>query len=93
MLNAYERGLFEVLDPYLTVHDELDSGVPPTAAGAEAARELIETMCTPYPLSVPVLAGSDFGRNWGELQEVDPAQIAPSALRALLLPPSSGEGC
>jgi DNA polymerase I-like protein with 3'-5' exonuclease and polymerase domains len=67
------------------VHDELDSGVPPTAAGAEAARELVRIMESAYPLSVPVLAGCDLGRSWGQLQEYEPAQIDPRAL-ALLLP-------
>jgi DNA polymerase-1 len=69
MLDAYRAGIFSEIELYLTVHDELDSGVPPTAAGAEASHELVRIMCGAYPLSVPVLAGVDIGKSWGELVE------------------------
>lgn len=92
MLEAYKRGLFDVLELYATVHDELDSGVPPTKEGCEAARELNELMCNAYPLSVPVLAGSDLGRSWGELQEIEPRDLTPSALGALLGQQDSSRG-
>jgi DNA polymerase I-like protein with 3'-5' exonuclease and polymerase domains len=75
MLEAYESGVLELLDLSLTVHDELDSGVPPTNEGADAARELHRIMVNTYELCIPVLAGTDFGRNWGELEEIEPHEI------------------
>lgn len=68
MLRAYEAGLFDVLTLYLTVHDELDSGVPRTQEGLDAARELHHIMTHAYDLSIPVLAGIDLGRSWGALR-------------------------
>lgn len=82
MLNAYRAGLFDVLYLYLTVHDELDSGVPRSAAGVEAARELHHILCTPYELSIPVLAGIDVGKNWGELKECELGDFTLEALEA-----------
>lgn len=74
MLEAHQRGLFDVLPLYLTVHDELDYGIPRTREGAEAARELHDLMCNAYQLNIPVLAGCDIGPSWGELQEIDPPE-------------------
>lgn len=82
MLEAYKRGLFEELELYLTVHDELDEGVLPTKAGAEASKELVEVLCSAYPLTVPVLAGVDVGRSWGELQDLSSDPLTPAALLA-----------
>lgn len=66
MLDAYEAGLFDVLELLLTVHDELDCSVPRNAQGVEAARELHHIMTTAYTLNIPVLAGIDLGPSWGE---------------------------
>ena len=70
MLNAYQSGVLAELELYLTVHDELDVGVAPTRAGAEAAVELQRIMLTPYELSVPVLADMGLGSTWGDLGKV-----------------------
>lgn len=72
MLDAYNAGIFDVLELYLTVHDELDTGVPRTKAGVEAVIELHRCMTTAYPLSVPVLAGIDLGANWAKLIKHEP---------------------
>lgn len=82
MLNAYRAGIFDVLTLYLTVHDELDSGVPRTAGGLEAARELHHIMTHAYELSIPVLAGVDIGRNWGQLRKLDIETLNLEALCA-----------
>lgn len=80
MLLAYDAGLYDALDIDLTVHDELDSGVPATREGCEAARELHRIMRDAYLLNIPVLAGCDIGRSWGELEEVDPAALTPEVV-------------
>lgn len=83
MLRAWEAGIFDVLHPYLTVHDELDSGVPRNATGLEAALELHQIMTHAYPLCIPVLAGIDIGRSWGELAEVEPEEFSLAKLQAV----------
>ena len=67
MLDSFEAGVFDVLLLYLTVHDELDSGVPATPEGAEAAAELQRRLTSAYDLRVPVLATRSQGASWGEL--------------------------
>lgn len=69
MLDAYDAGLFDVLELYLTVHDELDSGVPRTPQGCEAARELHHIMTNAYQLCIPVLSSIELGRSWGEVEK------------------------
>ncbi len=83
MLRAYQAGLFDELNLYLTVHDELDTGVPRTAAGLEAARELHQTMTHAYALNIPVLAGTDLGPNWGTLTEFDMEELSLERLQGL----------
>lgn len=80
MLRAYEAGLFDVLDLYLTVHDELDHGVPLTAEGVEAAQELHQIMTHAYPLNIPVLAGIEVGKNWGMLSDIESTKLSVERL-------------
>lgn len=68
---AYEAGIFSVLIPHLTVHDELVTSQPPTKEGQEASRELTHYMETAYTLKVPVYAVTKTGKNWGEVKEVE----------------------
>lgn len=79
MLLAYESGILRELDLYLTVHDELDQGVAPTAAGLEALQELNRIMRSAYALNIPVLVGTDIGRSWGELEK---GELSLSAISA-----------
>lgn len=71
MLDCWNAGVFDVLRPYLTVHDELDTGVPKTKEGSEALKEMVRLMETPVDLSVPLLADCEIGPNWAEVKEVD----------------------
>ena len=75
MLSAYQAGLFEVLEIYLTVHDELDSGIPPTQTGIDAAQHLYSIMRSAYPLNVPVQVECEIGRSWGTLTKTLPATL------------------
>jgi DNA polymerase-1 len=68
MVQAWEEGLFEVLIPHLTVHDEIDCSVPRTQEGRAAALRLKEIMETCLKLRVPILADAEIGENWGKLQ-------------------------
>lgn len=66
MVNAYKKGLFEILLPHLTVHDELDVSVPRTPEGKEALSELKSTMENALKLEVPLKVDCHVGVNWAE---------------------------
>jgi DNA polymerase I-like protein with 3'-5' exonuclease and polymerase domains len=79
MLRAWEGGLCEpgALGAFLlTVHDELDSSVPKTVRGFEAARELKNIMTSVFKLKVPIMVGSGRGDSWGTCVEEDDAKVA-----------------
>ena len=66
MVMAYQQGLFKVLSPHLTVHDELGVSVPRTNEGREAFEQLVYIMEHAMTLNVPILASSKLGSNWAE---------------------------
>lgn len=66
MVDAYEQGVFKVLVPHLTVHDELCVSVPKTNEGREAFDHLVHTMENAMKLHVPILASFKLGANWNE---------------------------
>ena len=70
MYDSYQKGLFNVLIPHLTVHDELDVSVPKTKEGIEALKELKNTMETCVQLKVPITAELEIGKNWADANEL-----------------------
>jgi DNA polymerase I-like protein with 3'-5' exonuclease and polymerase domains len=68
MVDAYEAGVFDVLVPHLTVHDELDQSEPDSVAGREADAELTSIMENTIKFHVPILVESERGPSWGELK-------------------------
>lgn len=66
MVEAHERGLFNVLIPHLTVHDEMDCSIPPTKEGKEAQSELTHVMEQAVKLDVPLIVDCHTGANWAE---------------------------
>lgn len=66
MVNSYEAGLYNVLKPHLTVHDELDVSYKDNSEGRDALRELVHIMETCVELSVPLLVDCHVGKNWAE---------------------------
>ena len=71
MTHAYAMGLFDILIPHLTVHDELDVSIPKTKKGAKAFLELKNVMETCVKLDVPITADAEVGPNWAELTKVE----------------------
>jgi len=67
MLDAWEAGLFDVLTPLVTVHDELGVSAPRTPAGEEAVAELKRLMEQCVQLKVPLVVDVERGPSWGEL--------------------------
>jgi len=70
MYEAYKAGIFDYITPHLTVHDELDSSIPKTNAGAEAFMEAKNIMENCLELRVPIIADMEIGTNWANVEEV-----------------------
>jgi len=70
MVDSWEAGLYEILTPHLTVHDELDVSIPRTRIAREAFRELRRIMETAVLLKVPVISDGEVGPSWGDLTEL-----------------------
>lgn len=66
MLDCYNAGVFDVIIPRLTVHDELDFSMPGTPESEEALKETQWRMENAIPLRIPVIAEVDRGAHWGE---------------------------
>lgn len=66
LVDSYEAGLFNVLLPHITVHDEIDVSVPPTKQGKEALKELKYIMEHCVKLKVPLIVDCHEAKNWAE---------------------------
>ncbi|ARB06150.1 DNA polymerase [Dinoroseobacter phage vB_DshS-R5C] len=66
MVDAWEAGVYDIMVPHLTVHDELNQSVPDTPEGHEAFGELRHIMETTMELSIPIRADGTMGHNWDE---------------------------
>lgn len=69
MVDAFDAGLYDVLPPHQTIHDELIVSIPKTRIGLEAFETLRETMQNAYQLRVPIIVSAESGPNWGEVDE------------------------
>ena len=66
-VDAYEKGVFDVLKIHATVHDENVFSAPKTKEGREAVEALGECMQNSYQevLKVPIRIDKEMGLNWG----------------------------
>jgi DNA polymerase-1 len=69
MVDSYEAGVYNVLYPHITVHDEMDFSIPRTKEGKEAVKELKNIMENCIKIRVPLKAEFEIGENWGNLSE------------------------
>ena len=69
MYESWEAGIYDVLVPHITLHDELDNSVPHTKEGTEAAIELKHIMQNVYKLRIPIIVDAEKGDNWGTTSE------------------------
>ena len=69
MVSAHKAGIFNVLIPHITVHDELGVSVPKTMEGIEAYEELKNIMEHSLELRVPIKASAEYGPNWGQTKK------------------------
>lgn len=69
MVDLWESGVFDPgndITCVLTVHDELNGSVIPSARGKAALAEVKRIMETCMTLNVPILTSGSTGRNWSE---------------------------
>jgi len=62
-----ERELFDVFPLYLTIHDEIDFGIPKKAAAIRRLPEIQDVMENTFPLSVPIRVDPEIGIDWGHV--------------------------
>ena len=75
MYEIFKAGIFDVLAPHITVHDEIDVSVPKTKEGLDAFCEMKHIMETCVDLKVPIIADMELGSDWADLTEyVDPKE-------------------
>ncbi len=68
MYECHKSGVFDVLKPLLTVHDEVDTSKPRTKEGEEASAEMKHIMENCVSLEVPLLVGTETGPNWWDVK-------------------------
>jgi len=71
LLDLYESGIFNILHPHLTLHDEIDVSVPKTRQGLDAFREMGEQMKNAIKLKVPIEVDSEAADNWADVKKFD----------------------
>jgi len=71
LVKIYDAGLDEVFPLYLTVHDEIDIGVPMTKEALKRLPELEEIMEHALPMVVPIRVDPELGNNWGNLHKFE----------------------
>jgi DNA polymerase I-like protein with 3'-5' exonuclease and polymerase domains len=67
MVMLDECGLFEDYPLYLTVHDEIDFGIPKTQGSFLGLAKMQDVMEHTFPLSVPMRVDPEAGPDWGHV--------------------------
>lgn len=69
IVDAWERGVFNVLTLHVLVHDEVVFSIPQTPEGLKACELLYECMCNAYQLKIPISVDTEIGEDWGHCTE------------------------
>lgn len=67
LADLWESGLRDMFPLYLTIHDEIDFGVPITAEAIRRLPEAQEIMERAYKLSVPMRVDPELGGRWSDV--------------------------
>lgn len=68
MSDCYKEGIFNILVPHLTVHDELVVSYPKTKEGHQALLDMKNIMENCIKLKVPIKAELEVGNNWYDVK-------------------------
>ena len=71
MVECDKAGIFNVLYPHATVHDELDVSIPKTKVGVDAFKEMQNIMEGCITLKVPIKAEAEIGKTWADIDEFE----------------------
>ena len=70
MVDTYEAGVYDVLTPHISLHDELMVSVPTTKQGVKALREMREIMRKVFDLRVPLKVSAEASPiSWADVSE------------------------
>lgn len=65
LVDAWEKGVFNVLKLHATVHDESVFSLPKTKEGYEACVEFYNCLTRAYDLKIPLGVDTEIGNDWG----------------------------
>ncbi len=69
LYDVYQAGIFDILPPHLTIHDEIDTSIPKTKEAIEAVYEAKHIMETCIEIKVPIVTKLEIGSNWANIKE------------------------
>lgn len=65
IVDAWEKGAFNVLKLHAQIHDEVVFSIPKTREGYKACKLLYECMTNAYSLKIPLGVDTEIGPDWG----------------------------
>ena len=65
LVEAWDKGVFNVLKLHAQVHDEIVFSIPKTEEGYKACKTLYECMVNAYELKIPLGVDTEIGDDWG----------------------------
>jgi DNA polymerase-1 len=68
MVELDKKGLLDIFPLYLTVHDEIDFGIPKKAKVIARLPEIQEIMEHTFPMEVPIRVDPEVGSDWGHVK-------------------------
>lgn len=69
LVDAWEKGVFQVLKLHAVVHDEIVFSIPKSKEGYEACCTLKQCMEEAYILKIPIGVDTEIGPDWGHCTE------------------------
>lgn len=65
LVDAWDKGVFNVLKLHAQIHDEIVFSIPKTKEGYEACKTLYDCMAHAYDLKIPIGVDTEIGPDWG----------------------------